>query len=239
MKNSFLKKFLILIFSLFVLAFVLLSGSINSIVKNKVIEFSKNSMNFETEIGYISIDFFPPGLTVRRLSVKNDSAEDPLRSFKAKKITVDIDKDSIFTDTIIINHILIDSPEITYDTGELGLTDLGKQTVGTVLDWGMGLFGKSSDKEEKKAKKAASKKSKDNSKPAKKFIITRIDIKGANFVPEGEVLWIKKGEKIAIPDINLTNINENSGENITRHVKSIIKQTVTAELLKVRLQRNK
>lgn len=238
-----MKKLVKLLILLIIAALVVVFLSINSIVKSQIVAFGKNSMSFDVGISYVAANFFPPGLTIRGLSVDNENHDDPLKHFKAKKITVDVDQDSIFTDTIIINRVLISAPEVTYDTGLLGIGDVGKKIasgdVGGAVDWGVGFLNKAigkikGEKEEKKpAKKVASK----SNKNGKKFIIKKFDIEKATFIPADEALWIKKGEKITLPDINMTNIDENSGENIGKHVKSVVKQAVVAELLRINAKR--
>jgi hypothetical protein len=242
-----MKKIAIILGSIILLAFLTAYFTINTIVKNQIVMFATKELKAEVELGSANVSFFPIGLKLNDLEVEKDDPADPLKKLELEEIEVSIDHNSIFTDTIVINYIKIDEPEISFAVAGLGLGDLSKKAAigyGTAAILGgpvtLGLSALDMGyKQLKKKKEADAKAAKESAKPAnpnaKNFVIKKLYIKEAQFIPADEVLWIGKGREIKLPDIELENISKSSGKAIFRQVMAIVTKAVVKELMKIKL----
>lgn len=249
--KSVFVKIITIIIILLVIAYFSLDYVAAAIIKANIEE----KLTAKVDIAKVDISYVPLGIDIKGISIENLKETDPWKKMELKEIGVRVKASSLNTDTIIVNYVNVDTPSVKYDLGELGLTDVagnvGKKVVGGIISNAilgpaslgvgiakMGIDGVKAIKEnsDEQKQQEANKIARANS-GEKKFIIKKIFINDMQLTPTSKVLWLEEGSSVRIPDIELEYVDENSGDDIVRHTRDVIKKAIVAEL--TRLKSNK
>lgn len=101
----------LLIGGYFVLAYAL-----DSVVKSGVNSFGPKLTQTKVELASASLSPFTGSGTLRGLAVDNPKGWTEGRAFYLGKVSIDLEPMSVFGDHIVINELIIDQPEFTYET---------------------------------------------------------------------------------------------------------------------------
>lgn len=135
-------------------------------------------------------------VSLRGLHIGNPEGYKTDGIFDLGEATVDLDMESLASDTIVIDRILVNGAEITYEQGLLG------SNLGALLD---NLSKEAEEeKEEEKAEKEA------GEKPSKKVIIRQLDVEGTR-LNVAMTAMMGAAVPVPLPPIHMTGIGEESG----------------------------
>jgi hypothetical protein len=222
--SKVLKWLFSVILTAVVVAVVVLHFYMNTIVAGQIEKFGSASLKAKVELGSANVSLFPLGIKLNKLSIDKEDKNDPMKRFYADEILVSVDHNSLRTDVPIINYITVNSPEVTYDVGVLGSVSGAIEAMkeggpleaitsgfGALTDGIKSLVGK--DEEPKKVKK-----SENTSGSNQKFVIKKIYINSAKFIPVSEKPLPKKVKEITLPDIETEFTSETTGDKIIKNV---------------------
>ncbi len=104
------------LFALTVIAVVVLIFSLGAIVKTGINRVGPQLTQSKVELKEARISPLSGVGMLKELTVGNPTGWQTTRAFFLKEITIELEPRSLTTDHIVINRILIDQPEITYET---------------------------------------------------------------------------------------------------------------------------
>jgi len=109
-------KILAVVFVVGMVVFVLaLSSIVSSAVKYGVEEFAPAFVGAPVTLETVDISIFSGRGTIKGLVVKNPEGFKTEFAIKLDEATMDIDVGSLLSDTIIVEQILVDGPQVTYE----------------------------------------------------------------------------------------------------------------------------
>ena len=205
-----MKKFMKIILAV-VLVLVLLIGGflfsplLSMSAKKGIEHFGSQILHTEVSVKSVSINVLKGDISIGGLVVANPEGFQEPYAFKLDKIAVDVDMKSLRGDTLVINSIMIDAPNIVLENMGANLKALTANLDKPV---------KSDGAESKEVK----------SKPAKKLVIADLTLMNAN-------VKIKEGLEVKIPDINLKNLGTADNAASIKEVVSKVLNSVTRESL--------
>lgn len=123
--RNIIKIPLIAIPSIILIVFVFFSLFINTIVKKSVESFGPKITQTPVNLQKVKISLLSGHSEIRGLVIGNPEGFHTDSALKFDTIVIDISPISIFSDKVIIRDILIDGPEITYETSVEG-SNVGK-----------------------------------------------------------------------------------------------------------------
>ena len=135
-------------------------------------------------------------VSLRGLHIGNPEGFKTSGIFDLGEATVDLDMASLSSDTIVIDRILVDGAEVTYEQGLLG------NNIGALLD-NLSKEAEEEKEEEKEEKEAGE-------KPAKKVIIRQLDVEGTR-LNVAMTAMMGASVPVPLPPIHMTGIGEESG----------------------------
>lgn len=135
-------------------------------------------------------------VSLRGLHIGNPEGYKTDGIFDLGEATVDLDMESLASDTIVIDRILVNGAEITYEQGLLG------SNLGALLD------NLSKEAEEEKEEEKAGKEA--GEKPSKKVIIRQLDVEGTR-LNVAMTAMMGAAVPVPLPPIHMTGIGEESG----------------------------
>jgi len=122
-----MKFFLRFIFLISLLAFIgllVLSMSINALVKGGVETMGPKVLGVPITLEDVDISLLSGGTDMRasldQLIIKNPDGYETDYAFSLPNVRVRVDRDSVLTDTVVIDEILIEGPAITFEGSLLG-----------------------------------------------------------------------------------------------------------------------
>lgn len=190
----FLKISAVLIL-LSIIAVLLFYFSLNRIVKTGILTFVPKTTLTDVGLENSDISVFSGRGELRGLVIGNPKGFSRNNALTLDIISVSIDIASLFSDTVIINEIHVDSPEINYETK-------GKETnIQTILK-----NIRSFAKKETPAKKSNG----SPPSPGKKFIIHRLEI-GNGRIGLAINFLNDKAVSLPLPDITLKDLGKKEG----------------------------
>jgi hypothetical protein len=133
--------------------------------------------------------------------------------FDLGEVMVDVDMASLASDPIVIERVLVQDAEVTYEQGLLG------NNIGALLDQ---LSTEEKAEEEKAEEEKAESKDEEAAKPAKKVVIRQLDVEGTRL---NVALTAMMGASVPVPlpPIHLTGIGEETGgATVLETVRAII-----------------
>ncbi|QQR66135.1 MAG: AsmA family protein [Candidatus Brocadia sp.] len=116
---------LIAIPSIILIVFIFFSLFINTIIKKRVESFGPKITQTPVNLQKVKMSLFSGHGEIHGLIIGNPEGFHADSALKFDTVTIDIEPLSIFSDTVIIRDILIDGPEITYETSVEG-SNIGK-----------------------------------------------------------------------------------------------------------------
>lgn len=114
-----MKKILIalsIVLVLVVVAYITLQFFLGSIVKAGVNKFGPSITQTKVELASANLSPFSGHGTLTGLAVANPAGWPAGNAFYLGKVHIDMEPFSVFDDHIVINEIVVDQPEFTYDT---------------------------------------------------------------------------------------------------------------------------
>lgn len=201
---KFFLRFLFLVSLLAFIGLVVLSMSINALVKTGVETMGPKVLGVPVTLEDVDISLLSGGTdmgaSLDQLVIKNPEGYETAYAFSLPNIRVRVDRNSVLTDTVVIEEVLIDGPAITFE-GSLTGSNLGdiqdnvKRSTGADSD----------DKVEEKAEKHE-----DGEEPEKKVHIKLVTMKNAKinlslFGGQTETI------ELALPDFEIRDIGKEAG----------------------------
>ena len=206
MKKIFIRLLLFLV-ALFLIAVGILLFSLNSIVKKAVETIGPRITKVEVRLGAALISPWSGSARLSGLFIGNPHGYTGPFSIKVGSISVSVNRNSLFTDTIVINSIIIRKPELSFE-GTLNGNNLSKlmQNIQSAST------SPSSKEKSEKPLKAES----------KKYIVKEVVITGGRLHLSASALNQKVQQTLPIPDIRLENIGSTGGgvsvANLSRQI---------------------
>lgn len=190
-----------------VAAVIVLYFSVNSIIKNGVEAVGPQVLGTEVRLDKVSISMFSGNGQLKGIVIGNPKGFETESAFKLGEIKIAMDIGSLFSDRIVIDEILIDAPEVTYEKSMSG------DNVRAILNNIEKFSGKSKspDGADKKEEEAGE---------GKKVQINRLDITNGKVNMSVTAL---QGKKITMPlaDIHLKDIGKEGKSSVSDAMKVI------------------
>jgi hypothetical protein len=181
---------------LVILALVVVFFSLNSIVKKGVETVGPKLTKVDVKLGSADISPFSGSGKLSKLFVGNPADFKTPYAMQMDSIKVAVQIGSVTSDTIIINEVDIESPEIQFDGG------LSGNNLSKIQD------NLSSDDAKTASTTPASS---GGEKKQKKFIVKDLVLKGAKVHLNITGLGVPMSATVPIPDIHLQNVGEKTG----------------------------
>lgn len=191
-----------------------LSSNLDSIVK-KVIETAGSDVaGVKVTVGEVKISLSEGKASISGLSVANPSGFTTPNAFTLGAISVALDTGSLTGNPIVIKDISVAAPEVTYEMGANGGTniDVLQKNVAAKTSGGGG------------GEKPA------DSGDGKKLVIDRLGISKGNVTLATAIPGVKSSA--ALPDIVLTGIGKKSGGASAGEVAKLVLDALTKSALK-------
>ncbi len=122
--KKILKIVAIIVVSVLLVAYLVLMFATGTIVRNVAKSYAPKYLGCDVHIEDVSISWLLNGVTVTGVKVGNPEGFKTDSSFKLDSFVFDLDAMSVFTDTIVVNKVIIDGAKVTYEQG-LTSTNLG------------------------------------------------------------------------------------------------------------------
>ncbi len=113
---KFLKLALLGVVVLLIAGYFVVAYALDSIVKSGVNSFGPKLTQTKVELASVSLSPFTGSGTLSGLAVDNPRGWTDGRAFYLGKVSIDLEPMSVFGDHIVINELIIDQPEFTYET---------------------------------------------------------------------------------------------------------------------------
>jgi AsmA family len=183
---------------LLVVALTMVGVYLNSMIKAGVEAVGPKITGTTVKLNAVDLSLFSGQGRLKGLVVGNPPSFQAASAFKLADAKVKVDLKSALSDKLIIEEILIDGPEITYEAGQSG-SNIGK------IQQNVAAFGKSVAPTD-----AAESKSQKQDPTQKKVQINHFILKNAQV--NASVSMLKgKALTIRLPDIHLRDIGKESG----------------------------
>jgi hypothetical protein len=194
-----MKKVLIAIPIILIVAVLAVGLAINSIVKSGIQTFGSRAMGADVRVDDVDISILSGNGKIRGVFVGNPAGFKTDSAFKLNEVKVSLDLRSIFSDRIVIDSIYINAPDITYEKGARG------DNIQTLLENIRKYSGTSGGGEKAAPEKGGGKE--------KKVIISDLLIQNGKINLSMAAL---RGEKVTLdlPEIHMTDIGKDD-ENAT------------------------
>lgn len=188
-------RILIVVVLLLVVVLAVVFFSLNSIVKKGVETYGPEMTKVKVTLGAAALSPFSGSGELKKLFVGNPEGYKTPSAIEVGDVKVGVQIGSVLGDTITVNEINVQAPEITLE-GSLSGNNLSK-----ILD---NLNSTSATKEKQKNEPVAGKKE-------KKFIVKDIVINGAKVHVNVGALGQSVAATVPIPDIHLQNVGTAEG----------------------------
>ncbi len=206
-----MKKFIIAIAVIIGIPFVFMFFYLNILAKGFIESRGSRILGTEVNVGLVSISPFSGSITLHGIEVKSPKGFSAENVFKLSGVYVKMKLFSIYDDTIIIDRLDIENPEITYEFGALG------HNV-NVLSQNAANRGEENTY---------------NNDPYKKVIIKETNIIGGKVNLKTNLVNINNKQTLPLPDIHLQGIGEKENGILFRDALVQILQHVATELPKL------
>jgi len=207
-----LKKILIGIVTLVVLlaiGLVFLGSNIDSIVKNAVEKYGSAATQTEVKLSSVSISATSGEGSIKNFVMGNPEGFSTESAFKLGLVVIKLDKKTIMgTGPIVINEVLIEAPEVTYEVAARGETNLQK-IQNNVTAFANTMTGGALPNEAAKTK--GTEKASADSKESRKIIIKSLIVRNGKINLSHELLKGDNAVTADLPLIQLSNLGANQG----------------------------
>lgn len=205
-----MKKFLIALLVLVVVLSLAVNFYMGSIVKTAVEKFGPAAMHVPVTLEKAEFRLMRGHITLKGFTLGNPKGYSEGDAITVGEIIVDFVPRSLFRDTIVVNRIYVDAPDINYEFG------LGTSNIGEILD---GLSKKDKDRKDEK---------KEEKEDGKKVAIEDILIENGK-VKIAAKLTGGYGAPITLPTIHLTDIGkEEGGASMTEVIGYVFKAILSS-----------
>jgi len=224
---KYLVKFLLLIVGLGIIAIIVVGMSLNALVKSGVETMGPKVLGVPVTVDEVDISLLSGGTDMRaslnELIIKNPEGYETDYAFFLPSIRVRVNRNSVLTDTIIIEEILIEGPAITFEGSLLG------SNLGDIQDNVKRNTRSGSNDEAEEEKK--SEKHEEGEEPEKKVHIKKVTIKNAtiNLSLFGGKF---KAIQLTLPDFELHDIGKESGGTSFQKASAKIFDAIYASIIK-------
>lgn len=209
-RNDPLKKVL-KIAAWFLVAVIVLLGAglyyFDSILKDTVNKYGPEVTRTDVRLENVSTSLVNTSVVLENLDIGSPKGFSEPHVLTLGRIAVDVDRDSLFTDTIIINSIDISDVNVIYEL-------VGKKSNLAVLSENISsYFQKTSPKASPKTAPKASEPA-GKGEPGKKVVIRRLSVRNAEVGLAASIASLtdqKLSTTVRLPDLTLTNIGDNGG----------------------------
>lgn len=206
-RNKFI-TFFVLLFA----AIYFCMPSMESIVKKVVHKYGSEITGTNVSLGGISISPTKGVASVKRVKIGNPKGYKSKNMFYLKELDAKLNISSLTGDTIIIDSIVIDNPEITYE-----MKTLTKSNITEILDNVKSNTAKSSS-ESKPADSA-----KQNKGEGKKVIIKSLTVSNGQINAVLGAGTMKAPVKVALPTIQMKNIGQQKkGASVAETISTVL-----------------
>jgi hypothetical protein len=204
---------------LVVIALVVVFFSLNSIVKKGVETVGPQMTKVEVRLGAADLSPFSGSGSLSQLFVGNPDGYKTPFAIQMGSIKVGVKIGSVFSDTVVVDEINIQDPEITLEG------TLDGNNLSTILN---NLKGSGSAQEKQTNAPAAS-----DGKPSKKFIVKDIVLSGAKLHVNVSGFGKSLAKDLSIPDVHLQNVGNGEGGATPAELTIQILQPVLNEAIVV------
>lgn len=222
---KYLVKFLLLILGLGIIAIIVVGMSLNALVKSGVETMGPKVLGVPVTVDEVDISLLSGGTDMRaslnELIIKNPEGYETDYAFSLPSIRVRVNRNSVLTDTIIIEEILIEGPAITFEGSLLG-SNLGDIQDNVKRNTRSG----SNDEAEEENEKYE-----EGEEPEKKVHIKKVTVKNAkiNLSLFGGKF---KAIQLTLPDFELHDIGKESGGTSFQKASAKIFDAIYAAIIK-------
>jgi uncharacterized protein involved in outer membrane biogenesis len=204
---------------LVVVALAVVFFSLNSIVKKGVETVGPQMTKVEVRLGSADISPFSGSGSLNQLFVGNPDGYKTPFAIQMGSIKVGVKIGSVFSDTVVVDEINIQDPEITLEG------TLDGNNLNTILN---NLKGSGPAPEKQPAAPAPT-----SEKPSKKFIVKDIVLSGAKVHVNVSGFGKSVARTVAIPDLHLQNVGNGDGGATPAQLAMQILQPVLNEAIVV------
>jgi uncharacterized protein involved in outer membrane biogenesis len=195
-----------------IVAVIVLVSNIGSIIKTAVNTYGPDITKTSLRIENVGISIFSGTARLKRFTLGNPRGFGSRDAVRVKLISVDVEKESLTSDTIIINRVVILQPDVTYE--KKNGTD-NFQVILKNVQQSVDSITPSDDKS-------------GSSSPSKKIFIRDLVIRDGK-VTMVQTLFGNKGITVPLPDIHLRNIGSDmAGESPAKVADDVLKSLYRA-----------
>jgi len=213
-----MKKIIMGVIALVVLAVVGIGVFVytqsDSLVKQAIEKYGSEVAGVKVSVGAVKLQLTEGKATVSGLSVANPSGFNSPTAFKLGEVSVALDPGSVSKNPIVIKRILVASPEVTYEVGANG-----KSNIQTIQDNANAAIAKMGGGSSQEAQKPA------DDKNATKLVIDALDITNGKVTLASPIPGVAAGAPLA--DIHQTNIGRDGGGASPQQVAEKVLSSVT------------
>ena len=188
-----------------------------------VVKYAVNKYGSEVTGTSVNLQNFDLSLKTGEASISGLTVANP-KGYKSENILslgdvkVKVDLKSLMSDTIIIDEIIINKTEITYEL--LSLTQNNIKQLQANIAKNTASEAKASEKKEVKSEAPVAEK---DAKPAKKVIIKLVRVEGTELSVQSSIPNAKSGIEVGLPLIEIKNIGDkNNGQTIAQSISTIL-----------------
>jgi len=233
---KYLVKFLLLIVGLGIIVIIVVSMSLNGLVKSGVETMGPKVMGVPVTLGEVDISLLSGGTDMRaslnELIIKNPEEYETDYAFSLPSIRVRVNRNSVLTDTVIVEEILIEGPAITFEGSLLG------SNLGDIQDNLTRNTRPVSNHEAKEEEKNEKHEEGEEPEPEKKVHIKKVTIKNATInlsLFGGKIDPIQ----LTLPDFELHDIGKESGGTSFQKASAKIFDAIYASTIKAVMKSGK
>ncbi len=224
-RNKFITFFVLLFIAIY---FCL--PSVESIIKRVVHQYGSQIIGTDVSIGGIDLELSKGIGVVKDIKIANPKGYQAPNLFYLKELGVEIDISSLTSDTIIIDNITINNPEITYE-----MKTLTQSNISDILN---NIEKNTATDEAAQSKDNSSKSAKDDGS-SKKVIIKQLTVSDGKVAAIVGAASLKAPINISLPTIKMNNIGQDKNgatpvETISKVITKIM-QTVSQTVVSANL----
>lgn len=190
--------------ALTVIALTVVVMYLDTIIQKGVTVFGSKMTGTKIELKSVSLSLFQPKLELKGFIVGNPAGYSSPEAMSLKRLYIEVDRNSLFTNRILINRIVVDGANICFEpkiTGENNLSDLKKN------------IDKQVPKSEPAKPETAKTPEPAEKKPGKTVVIKLFELTNAKISVSSSLI---RGNSISLPlvDFSMKDIGEKKSSSI-------------------------
>jgi uncharacterized protein involved in outer membrane biogenesis len=203
----------LIVIVILVIVIAVVRSRLDSMIKSAVENIGPRVTQTAVKLDGVNVSFLSGRGRISGLVIGNPEGFRTENAFKLAETRVHLDVGSVLSDRIVIDELVIDGPEVTYERGASGSNiDKIKKNV------------------EEFSPSKAPKEPEDQSAARKKFQINRLVVKNGRIRLADNLLTGKTAD-VALPDIELRDIGKNSTGATVKEVASRIIGAIEADVV--------